>query len=362
MSKINYQELKRMLTEGKTEKEIALHFNATVGYVRHIIKTKLNNAVVTKSVPNIADVKITAVEHTAPEVVPTFDKVEDSFNCSMFVPQDNNEKYISRDIDKNIRFWADNHKTCLLVGESGSGKTYSIWNYAREYKLPLLIIPCDDSQVLRELLGYWQAVNQSTVWQEGLLSQMLKRPCVVLFDEVNSLPPARLFMLHELIQNRRLFVKDAPAESAIINVHAEARLMFAMNPAGSSYSGANRLNCALANRLPVIEVKPFDTSKLVIDSGNDSINNMIRKFYQESQRVIKEQRLRVVVSKRNIDRIANAIKSGLSVSNAVREGFINSAMTTATESEKNALLNIARVVFGPTTIDTPESVDLSEVK
>lgn len=264
------------------------------------------------------------------------------------------ENYIQRKIDNDIWFWCETdtktgepRKAVALIGESGSGKNFAVTNYAAEQGLPLLIIPCDESQVLKELLGFWKATSGSTVWCEGLLSQFLRQPCVVLFDEVNCLPAGKLFMLHELLQNRRLYIKDAPAEASIVDLHQEARLFIAMNPPEAKYSGTNRLNTALANRAAFIEVKPFNDNQILTHStGNEKTDKLLIDFYREASRIIKEQKLRVSISIRNIDTIAIALKSGLDVGTAVMQGFVNSALATASQVERDVLLNAAILVFG----------------
>lgn len=264
------------------------------------------------------------------------------------------DNYISREIDNDIDFWAEIDKTTgyqrkpiALIGDSGSGKNYAVMQYAFKKDLPILVVPCDDSQVLRELLGYWKAVDGTTIWNEGLLSQYLQKPCVVLFDEVNCLPAGKLFMLHELLENRRLFVKDAPSEQSIVKVHEQARIFLSMNPPEAKYSGTNRLNSALANRPVFIEVPSFKDEEIMnIKTGQVKLDEQIKLFYMECNKIIKEQKLRISISKRNIDAIIRGIKDGLSIEKAVMHGFINSALATATVVERDLLKSIAITTFG----------------
>lgn len=272
-----------------------------------------------------------------------------------FIP-DPIEDYINRKIDSNVDFWLSlNKKTGIqrraiaLIGGSGSGKNTAIENYAAKNKLPMLVIPCDDSQVLKELLGFWKAEDGSTFWCEGLLSQFLRFPCVVLFDEVNCLPAGKLFMLHELFQGRKIFLKDAPSDQALIKLHKEARLCMAMNPPEAKYSGTNRLNTALANRTAFIQVPAFKDSEILQHSTNNAkLDQEIVHFYKEASRMINEQRLRVSISKRNIDSIASAVREGMDIGTAVMQGFVNCALATADLHVRDALMNVAISSFGGT--------------
>ena len=270
-----------------------------------------------------------------------------------FVP-DPIKDYIERKIDAHIEHWLTlngngiQRRPIALIGGAGSGKNTAVENYAAKHKLPLLVIPCDDSQVLKELLGFWKAEEGSTFWCEGLLSQFLRFPCV-LFDEVNCLPAGKLFMLHELFQGRKIFLKDAPADMALIKLHNEVRLCMAMNPPEAKYSGTNRLNTALANRTSFIQVPAFKDSEILQHSTkNAKLDQEIVHFYKEASRMINEQHLRVSISKRNIDSIAAAVRDGMDIGTAVMEGFVNCALATADVHVRDALKNVAINVFGGT--------------
>jgi hypothetical protein len=265
--------------------------------------------------------------------------------------------YVKRSVDEDIEFWAEGinergyREAISLVGEAGSGKNQAIMEYARNHNLPCLIIPCDDSQILNQMLGYWQAKNGSTIWKEGLLVNFITQPAVVVFDEVNSLPSSRLFMLHELLENRKLFSKDAPADKSMVEVHTDCRIFLAMNPPTSGYSGTNRLNIALANRSVFLQVPDFTIEQMNIDTGDKAVDKQIGQFYNDVKRIIKEQHIRFGVSIRNVNRAVSAYKNGASTERAIVHGFINSALATTGEMETNSLKDLARTIFGASAID-----------
>jgi len=158
-------------------------------------------------------------------------------------------------------------------------------------------------------------------------------------------------MLHELLENRKLFSKDAPADQSLTEVHGDCHLFMAMNPPTAGYSGTNRLNIALGSRPVFIDVPSFNAEEMGIDCGDKVLNNTLLKFYNESRRVIKQHNLRSSISIRNINRIANALKNGGSVKMAVLQGFVNSLLATASEVEKNTIMDVARTTFGADKID-----------
>jgi len=285
-----------------------------------------------------------------PEVKPSDSKVENQ-DYHQFIPR-GVSNYISRTVDTDIDFWSQLHngkplRNVALIGESGSGKNFAVANYASRSNLPLLVVPCDDSQVLKELLGYWKAASGTTIWCEGLLTQFLRIPSVILFDEVNCLPPGKLFMLHELLENRKLFIKDAPSDQSIVKLHDGVRIFLSMNPPEARYSGTSRLNTALGTRTSWVEILPFRDEEIMTEkTGDEELDGRILQFYREATRVIKEQKLRVTICKRNIDAIVDSLRLGLCLENSLLHGFINSALATASAAERDVLLNLAITVFG----------------
>lgn len=292
--------------------------------------------------------------------------IENTMSLSTFIPVESEQKYIEREVDKEVNFWSEiknakGYKEAIaLIGEAGSGKNELMYKFAQDKNLPLLVIPCDDSQVLNQLLGYWQAVDGTTIWREGLLVSFVKKPSVVVFDEVNCLPGSRLFMLHELLENRKLFSKDAPAECAMTTVHPDCNLFMAMNPPTAGYSGTNRLNIALGSRPVFVEVPSFNAEEMGIDCGDPKLNATLVKFYNEAKRVIKQHGLRSSISIRNINRIANALKNGATVKTAVLQGYVNSLLATASDVERSTVMDIARTTFGADVIDE-RTIDTSDV-
>ena len=53
-----------------------------------------------------------------------------------------------------------------------------------------------------------------------------------------------------------------------------------------------------------------------------------------------------MLSLRGIKRIADSIKAGDTIQEALRYGFYNCALLTASEKERDTLESIAKVVFG----------------
>lgn len=258
-----------------------------------------------------------------------------------------NPEYKTRTLDAIVRRYADRTTPVLLIGEAGTGKTETARQLAAELRLPFLRVACDDSAVLKEFIGRRELINGNTVFRTGLLIELCQRPSVILIDEFNALPASRLFFLHEMLDNRRIFIKDAKGGECI-NLHPDCRILLACNPNGAKYSGTNKINVALVDRCAVVnvpELNPDDFAEL-FDCKNKKNTENLKRFYCEVKRVVNEQNLRVAFSIRAVKRIADGLRNGDQIAEALAYGFYNSAYVTATDKERDALEQIAKVCFG----------------
>ncbi|MFA5298604.1 MAG: hypothetical protein WC389_10415 [Lutibacter sp.] len=155
--------------------------------------------------------------------------------------------------------------------------------------------------------------------------------------------------MHELLDNRRIFIKDAKG-GEIINLHKDCRLILACNPNGAKYSGTNKVNVALVDRCAVVNVPDLNPNdfKELFNCNDAETTKALKKFYAEVKRVISAQNLRVAFSIRAVKRIAEAIRNGDTVADSLSYGFYNSAYVTASDRERDALEQIAKVCFGLT--------------
>jgi len=273
--------------------------------------------------------------------------IECDYNLDDLTPSAD-DTYIKRDgVDTMLERLTTRGHSVILIGDAGTGKTKSAEQLSARYKIPFLPIACDDGVILKEYTGKREIVNGSTCYRLGLLTQLLQVPSVILFDEWNALPPSKAFFLHELIENRRFFIKDADA-GRVVSVHKNCIILLACNPNGAKYSGTNKSNCALVDRCAVIDVPALSVNDVAsaFDTGNADSTRALKTFYNDSQRIIRDQKLRVVLSLRGVKRIASALRDGDDVAQALAVNFYNCALLTASTRERDALAEVARVCFG----------------
>lgn len=252
--------------------------------------------------------------------------------------------YKQRDIDNLVQGVLARGETVLLVGESGTGKTSMCEQIAKNLFLPFLRVALDDSATLRDFIGTLQAKDGATFFEPGLLLDALQNPGVILFDEFNSLPASRLFFMHELLDHRKLFVKELKKS---FDVHPECYIALACNPPNIKYSGTNKMNAALIDRCTVVNVPllmPEEVPEL-FDTGDLDTSKQLAHFYIELNKAIRAKNIRSVFSLRAIQRITAALKQGVAIQTAVKIALSNGAELTGGEVEREAINDVAKACF-----------------
>lgn len=253
--------------------------------------------------------------------------------------------YVRRDVDNIVDTFSKLKRNICLVGDSGTGKTTLVEQYAATRNLPFLRVSCDETTSLKMLLGTKEIINGTTYFRTGVLLELIQMASVILFDEFNALHSSKLFFLHELLDNRRVFVQDADG-GKVIRVHPECKIFLACNPANKNYGGTNKMNAALGNRTTVIDVPNIKIEEMekLFECGADTDN--LKQFYGEANRAIYDRNLRVAFSLRNIQRASEAIKAGVKPIDALKYDFYNAALLTASEVERDIFEGIALRIFG----------------
>ena len=306
--------------------------------------------------PSPSDIISKAVNREDKKAEHIEDVISTEVNAEELVPKVDPD-YILRNVDHISKAILEEDKDAVvLIGEAGTGKTELARQYSARNELPFLRVSCEDGLILKELLGRREIINGSTYYKTGILVELFKQPSVILIDEVNALPSSKAFFLHELLDNRRIFIKDAGG-GRVVNLHEECKIILACNPSGARYSGTQKVNVALADRVQVLQVPNFDieTVAKAFDTGNIETTNCLKQFYQEASRVIKEQNLRLTFSLRAVKRIAKSIKRGAKTEDALACGFYNVALLTASSREKDSLKQLAKVCFGLKEIEGGDS-------
>lgn len=247
---------------------------------------------------------------------------------------------------KALEAYLNKNYPVLLIGEAGTGKTSLARYYSFKNKLPFLEISCDSLLGFRELLGQVNITDGTSHFIEGVFTKMIQRPSVILLDEITALDPGKNFMLHQLLQSREFFIKEANRGlGQTYRLHPEVRIVLACNPPTGKYPGTNRMNVALVDRPQVIWIDELSILEVRDIIPSHAAKDKLLVFYQEARKIISERNIRTTFSLRGIKKILASLDAGQNISAALHDGFLNGARATAGEDGYKALLGISKTVF-----------------
>jgi len=175
-------------------------------------------------------------------------------------------------------------ESLMLIGDSGVGKSRLIQYLAQETRTPLMA-PCGHSEVTVEsLLGCMTAMNGSTVWQDGVLPECMKRGYWLMIEEINAIDPGIAKSLNELLDNRSVTITIAGRPRSV-RASDDFRLICATNPPDNPiYKGIESMSFELIDRFDAVVwldyLSPEKEAEVVEErSGYDDVEN-IRKIIE----------------------------------------------------------------------------------
>jgi len=143
-------------------------------------------------------------------------------------------------------------ESLMLIGDSGVGKSRLIQYLAQETNTPLMA-PCGHAEMTVEsLLGCMTAVNGSTVWQDGVLPEAMKRGYWLMLEEINAIDPGTAKSLNEVIDNHCVTITIAGRPRSVKAAEG-FRLICATNPPDNPiYKGIESMSFELMDRFDAV--------------------------------------------------------------------------------------------------------------
>jgi MoxR-like ATPase len=143
-------------------------------------------------------------------------------------------------------------ESLMLVGDSGVGKSKLIQFLAQETNTPLMS-PCGHAEMTVEsLLGCMTAVNGSTVWQDGVLPECMRRGYWLMLEEINAVDPGVAKALNEILDSRSVTITVAGRPRAVEAADG-FRLICATNPPDNPiYKGIEAMSFELMDRFDAV--------------------------------------------------------------------------------------------------------------
>lgn len=178
--------------------------------------------------------------------------VDEVVNLNAYIPAPTvAQRYVNRKIhgvwDARLLDRAMAEKiNVLLMGDTGSGKTMVGEAYASKREMLYYSLPCDVSIDPTALFGKMQPtdVPGKFEWQDGPVTQVVRRGGVLNISEINFMPPKIAASLYPLLDGRR-YVPLLGHKGEVVRAHEDLLVIADMNP---GYRGTMELNAAFKNR------------------------------------------------------------------------------------------------------------------
>lgn len=174
-----------------------------------------------------------------------------------------------------------NQKNVMLSGPPGGGKTAAARHFCYEYQLPYVRVECHGGIEIADLVGQWTPNPECAgkfVWQDGLLTQLVRHGGVFVADEVNGMPREFALKFHGLLDDeRRLILTEKDGE--VIKAHRRFMLIGCQNP---NAEGTRKLNNAFFDRFHIAMEYDYDTDiekKIIHDKYIRDFADRARKLH-----------------------------------------------------------------------------------
>lgn len=153
------------------------------------------------------------------------------------------------------------NENVLLVGTTGAGKTSLVKYLAALTNNELRRINLSDMTDTTELIGgYKPGKGGGFEWQDGIITEALRKGQWLLLDEMNLADPAILERMNSLLDDDR-FIVLTEKQNEVVKAHPNTRIFATMNP--SSYAGRKELSEAMLNRFHRFYQDPYPPEEMV---------------------------------------------------------------------------------------------------
>ena len=120
------------------------------------------------------------------------------------------------------------HLPLLLKGPTGTGKSRFVEYMAWKLKKEMITVACHEETSATDLIGRFILKGTEAVWQDGPLTQSVKRGAIIYLDEVAEARPDIIVAIHSLTDYRRILYIDKLGEE--VKAQDDFMLVASFNP------------------------------------------------------------------------------------------------------------------------------------
>jgi len=204
-------------------------------------------------------------------------------------------------------FMCEQERQVLMVGPAGSGKTTLASQIAEAFKIDFASISCSAGMSEAHLLG--RMLFDGTYVPSDFIT-CYENGGVFLFDEIDAADSNTLLVINSALANGYVSVpnrKDNPRAKR----HNDFICVAAGNSWGNGstqYQGRGYLDAAFLDRFSCSKIEiDYDTDLESELSGGDNVS--LQKMW-EIRRIVKDQRMKRIVSTRSLVSVFRQVKAG----------------------------------------------------
>jgi len=234
-------------------------------------------------------------------------------------------------------------KPIFFLGDTSTGKTSLPEYLAAKYGYPFLLISADSSLNFNDLLYKVKFENATATYEPGMFINFFEKPSIIVIDELPSATPDIFFKLHELTQQKQIFVKEI---GKVFNQHPQCYIFASGNFKNALYIGNNKLNEALISRFNVKVVEDFTHEELdKILKTDPKMKAKLIQFYKDIKDLIKKQNKKFIISLRNIQSFIHLYNQGMNINDAFEWTILDSILVNNTMEDRKTVYNLAITII-----------------
>jgi nitric oxide reductase NorQ protein len=251
-----------------------------------------------------------------------------------------------RPVGKEIEVFAAARRSLfpvLLKGPTGCGKSRFVEHMAKENKVPLIQVACNEDTSSSDLLGRFLIKDGDTIWQDGPVSRAVRTGALLYLDEVAEAREDVIVLLHSLADHRRQIYLDRTNET--LSAPAGFQLVVSFNPGYQNHF--RKLKPSTRQRFITLEftypVAEIEIEILEAETGLTNKTCSILVGLAKKIRTMKELALKETISTRLLIHAARLMREGLAPRLACEVGILQ-ALTDETETTR-ALQDLVSLHF-----------------
>ncbi len=214
------------------------------------------------------------------------------FNEHWVIPKYYEERL--EELSEILNLQADNHRgIAILAGEAGTGKNVLIDILASLSNREVVTIACNKNTAKEDLtFEFYYDPEKGTYKIPSKLVEAIQKPgTIVIFDEINTLPPGVVKMLNATFDYRRTMFINEGGQEKRIDVDPSVLFVGTMNP--QNYQGVAPLSPEVKSRARIIDVEypPFEENRggrqvynsdeaLILSRYMDGLNDLKPKEFE----------------------------------------------------------------------------------